>query len=284
MPERSSSPTVHSPTSVSTLLSIIKDHPQAQLFAGGTYILAKQPGHRLSFPKHVIYLKGVDELSRIHRTERFLEIGSCASLNRLLYIGKHLLPKPIFSALYALGTPSIRNLATLGGNLGASDTRLSAFPVCAILAVHAELRKPNSQRWIATAKLHDPDVGIEPGEVITRIRIPFEPWDIHAYKRIGSPIKASSESISFCGAARIQKGTLSDFRYALGSFGPFIHRNSTIEAFLVGRKLPLPKREIDNLVLMISEEMKSYKMLLSDYQRTCGTNLFHWFITSLRPD
>ena len=208
MPEKDNSPVVHNPSNLTNLLSTLKDHPGALLFAGGTYLAVKQWGYNLSFPKHVISLRNLAELNRINRTERYLEIGSCASLNRLLNLGKHLLPRALYSALASIGMPSIRNVATLGGNLGVSDTRLTSFPVLSLLEVQVELRSYNNTRWITLAKLHDPEGGMQNQEVITRIRIPLSPWDIQVYKRLGSPLNSRSESLSFCGVLKDRKSVV----------------------------------------------------------------------------
>jgi CO/xanthine dehydrogenase FAD-binding subunit len=229
----------------------------------------------------VISLRGVDELGRITRTERFLEIGSIASISRILEVGRHLLPRPILLALSSIGNGPIRNMATLGGNISVPDTRLSAFPVLSILDVQTELRESSYQRWVPVSQLFDPDDGIRPGETVTRIRIPFEQWSIHTYKRIGSPHTGSSESVSFCGLGRTQKGILTDFRYIFGSLGTFALRNQELEAALIGRKLPLQEKEISWMCENMTDEIETRKTTLSLYQRTACINLFWWFLKSL---
>ncbi len=281
MPGRDRSPTVHTPDSLSSLLSTRRDFPGSLLYAGGTYLLMKQPSRYPVFPPHVISLRGVEELSRITRTERYLEIGSCASVSRILEVGRHLLPKPLLLALTGIGNKTLRNMATLGGNISVPDARLSAFFVLSLLDVQVELREAAVQRWMPVSQLFDHEEGIQPGETMTRIRIPFEQWDIHAYKRLGSPHTGSTQSISFCGLARAQKGILSDFRYIIGSLGPFVLRSPAIEAALVGRKIPLNDREIDWICGSMTEELEEKKMLLSLYQRTTGIGLFWWFLKSL---
>ena len=91
MPVADLSPTVYTPRSVSALLSRLKSNPTATLFAGGTHIMMGTRSKYPTLPMTLIHIKPIEELGRIHRTERYLEIGSCTSISTILKIGSNVI-------------------------------------------------------------------------------------------------------------------------------------------------------------------------------------------------
>ena len=111
---------VFRPKSLGGLLRLYARNPDALLFAGGTSLIPRlrsQGGLCLQLPPKVIYLGNVAELSRISRTQRYLDIGATLSLARIMSVGRNVLPQVLQTALGSVAYPSVRNLATLGGNL-----------------------------------------------------------------------------------------------------------------------------------------------------------------------
>ena len=274
---------IFSPQSTVSLLSTLKRTPQTVPFAGGTYILGKNKKKYPSLPASIIYLKGIDELCRIHRTERYIEVGACASIGKILNIGSKVLPPILYRALKSIGTPALRNLATLGGNLCAPEQRLTAFPVLLLLDARIELRKAGASRWIGINRFVGPDgsLAIESGEILSRIRIPLKDWNVQVFKRLSSGVSHTEHSLSFCGLAENSKSVLIDFRFAFATMGKTIFRSREIEAELASRKLPLSPKDRTSVVEAFGDIIETMTLTLSRYQRRMAFNLFRWFLSQL---
>ena len=274
---------IYTPRSIGSMLERLKGNPGSLVFAGGTYIMTKHKSKYPGLAKNIIHISDIEELTRINRTERYIEIGACASINSILNIGSNVLPEVLYHALRHIATPTIRNLATLGGNICAPDRRLSSFPVLVLLDTRIELRRAGASRWIPINKFIGPEgnLTLQSGEVVTRIRIPLASWNLQVYRRpTPRPITADN-NISFCGLADIQKGLVSDIRFAIGSMGKSLIRYREIEAELVGKKLPLSPRTATALIERFEQNLERTSTAILERQRIMISRLLDWFFSLL---
>ena len=117
-----------------------------------------------------------------------------------------------------------------------------------------------------------------PSEIITRIRVPLYPWTTQVFRRFGSELAPDSSPLTFCGLARASNRILEELRI-VGSAGlPPLLRNKSIEAELVGRRLPLSERDIHQTV----EAYAAPDDGLRPIQRDRFRRLIHWFLLNLR--
>ncbi|MFP4564447.1 MAG: FAD binding domain-containing protein [Spirochaetia bacterium] len=271
---------IYQPSNLTTLLQQYRTMPKATVFAGGSYLLMNEQEKYLSFTRDIITVDGIDELKRISRTERYLEIGSAVTLNRLLEIGKHIMPKALFLAIRQIASYQIRNRATLGGNLCVPDQRMDCYPVLLLMDVRVEVRSAAGSKWINLNQLVDSNNALilSSGEIVTRIRIPTEQPDVQVYRKIGSRSLSPYTSLSFTGLAKIQKGSLNGFRFCFGGMKDVIVRNKHIEAELTGRKLPLSEKDISAVMEDFTKGLDAGEGLVTAFQRDRMTALLAWFI------
>lgn len=285
MKEKSRSPHAYLPSSLQDLLSLKNEEPTALLYAGGTYILRDQRKH-INLPGTVLSMEKIEELYRIHRTERYLEIGAMVPINTILEMGKYVLPPALGACLRSITPPAVRNLATLVGNLCVPQNRMDSFPLLHIMDSRVEIRSSQHSTWIPMTRFYNPQGGItlEANEVVTRIRIPDEQWNKQVYRKIGSTNAPSANSVSLCGLATVQKSVVADIRFAFGMLGPVIIRSRKLEAEILGRRLPLGERDRETLEEMITQTCNQYREIITPFQRSRIRRLFLWFLTSISVD
>ena len=283
MKEKSSAPHAYVPETLGQTLSLLKREPEALLLAGGTYILTRDKGKNTPLPGTIISLGNVEELQRIGRTDQFLEIGACVPISHILTLGKNILPRILNRALEQLATPIIKNRATLGGNICISEQRMDAYPVLQLLNAMIELKNSSSSRWLPINKLIDEKGTIlfKEGELLTRMRIPFEQWDIQEYRKIGSVRNRDGTQLSFCALARTQKEVINDFTFAFGSIGPTPLRDRIIEAELSGKKLPLSDREQKYILSLLQKTVEKRPGQITEFQKTRIQQLMKHFLMRL---
>ena len=104
--------------SISEAVKLCSENPgQTKLIAGGTDILAEIKEGVVQ-PQRVVDLSGIAELHGIRETEEALAIGAMATIDEIArHPGVRLRYAALAEAADGLGTPQIRNLGTLGGNL-----------------------------------------------------------------------------------------------------------------------------------------------------------------------
>lgn len=284
MPGDSERLNIFAPRSVADLLSLKRRRPDVVLFAGGTHILQQSCDKYPVLPGALAAIRRLDELRRIHRTERYIELGSCVSLSELSRVGGRTVPPVLTQAIATIASPPVRSLATLGGNICVRERRLTLFPVLTVLDARAELREHGGSRWVSMNRLADSngELNISNTEVLTRIRIPLANWNSQYHRTLATGPGSNDISLSFCGLSNANRGVLTDFRFIFGSMGKTLVRNREIEAELVSRKVPLPARERDSLCETFEDFIEtSFEGSISSYQANMMSKMFRWFLTSL---
>jgi CO/xanthine dehydrogenase FAD-binding subunit len=240
------------PSSFQELFSTWSRFPEATPFAGGAELIRGQGKRVPVLPKTILSLENLEELSRITRTERYLEIGAMVRLNEIIHFGK-IVPEILTRCFMGIAGPQIRNIATIGGNICNPSRRGDAAAPMAALDAHYEIRSAQSSRWIAASRFSglagfSP---LAPQELLTRIRIPLEQWNYSLYRKFnvrrgGEP----GDVIIFI--LRNQKNILEDMRVVFSGNSIFREKNS--EALLIGKKLPLDRKDAHAFI----ERWKSY--------------------------
>lgn len=230
------------PTSFQELFSTWKQVPDALLFAGGTQFLRGQARHVPVFPRNILSLNRLEELHRITRTERYLEIGAMVKLNDLINLGK-IVPEVLTQCLLGITGPQIRNLATIGGNICTPACRLNATAPMIALDAHYELRNASAARWIATSRFYSSEGSLSLGqqELLTRIRIPLDQWTYSAYTKYKSQETSAGSEVMVL-ILRNQKNVLTDIRIVF--VGDRVIHDKNSEALLMGKRLPLERKHV----------------------------------------
>jgi CO/xanthine dehydrogenase FAD-binding subunit len=240
-PDRPPPNQVFSPTTFQELFAAWTRFPDAAPFAGGTDLIRSQGRTVITLPRTILSLDKINELQKITRTERYLEIGAMVKLADIIRLGK-IVPDALRHTLEGIGGPQLRGLATIGGNLCVQNRRLdAAAPMIALDAVY-ELRNAQSVRWISAARfsaLPGP-LAFKPQELLTRIRIPLEQWNYTVYRKFGNrDAEDSGGSLVFI--IKNQKNVLTDIRIVFAGTG--ILRDKNNETLLIGKQLPLNRRD-----------------------------------------
>ncbi|MDR0550870.1 MAG: FAD binding domain-containing protein [Spirochaetaceae bacterium] len=249
---------IYTPLNLQELFAQWGRQPDSRLYSCGTKIVKFQRGRRFVLPQKIISLEKIEELKRISRTERYLELGSMVKLNKILSLGR-IVPELLRKFLELCETEAVRNLETLCGAIfaGASGhdltgSTLSTPPesgfravrgaMCALGASY-ELRTASTSRWISASRYSN-DLKNEfqnPDEILVRVRIPLEKWDWILCRKFRAFDRQGREEGYAAFLARVQNDTLSEVRIVFS--GEDLLRDSYCEHMITGKKLPLSKEE-----------------------------------------
>jgi CO/xanthine dehydrogenase FAD-binding subunit len=229
---------IFTPTSYSELFSAWYRYPSAVPYAGGTALIREQGRQILDLPPIILSLEKLEEIHRINRSERFIEIGAMAKLSQILKMGK-LVPLALRRCLEGIGGIQLRNLATIGGNLCFPDRRLDSSAALTALEAQYELRSSQTVRWISASRFSSMPgpTALNPQELLTRIRVPLDNWDYTAYKKFPG-YESRHKVVVFL--AKTQKNVLSDIRIICKTES--IWRDKDSESIVIGEKLPLSRK------------------------------------------
>ncbi len=225
------------PSSLSELADVLQRHPRATLLAGGTDLgvwLAKRHG---GLPL-VVSLNRVAELAGIEVRAGSVTIGAAASYERCLPVLEGLWPE-LGATMRRLGSPQIRNLGTIGGNLATASPIGDMAPAMLALDATLHLRCGERARTLPLADFFTAyrRTALQPGEFIAAIEI-ARPAPDSAF-RVFKVSKRFEEDISTVCAAfhlRLQDGVAMEFRAAWGGMAATPLRVTALERLVVGRR------------------------------------------------
>lgn len=288
MPELLRSPIIQTPRNLAEILKQWRRHPDSLLLTGGTYLVREgrlEPSSGKLRP--IIFLSGIDEFTRIYKTERYLEIGAAVSINQLLDLGPRILPGLLLDSLKGIGSLPVRNMATVGGNLCVRNRRMDLCYPFALMDAKFEVRNilhPAVSHWVnwnqLAAEYLIPDNA--PPFLLCRCRLPENSWNLHMYKKmIYTTVPGPDQRLIFCGLARIVRGILEDFRFLFGSDETGFFRDKNLESLISGRALPLPKKECVSVIQSLKKvhgdesfEAETFVAMMEEF--LFRVNGFYW--------
>ena len=239
------------PHSVEETCALLAEHGQdAQIVAGGTDLFVKMKQRRF-VPSVLINIKRISGLDQIrYDADEGLHIGPLTTIQAIrdsALIGKRF---PVLSeAAGVLGTAQVRNLGTIGGNLGNASPSAEFAPPLLILDASVRCL---GRRGEHVVPLDGFFVGpgksaLETDEVITDIQVPNPPdraqlvYLKHSLRRMDVAMAAAAVLVlldgDFC----------RDVRIALGAVAPTVFRARKAEETLLGKRLSGDSRESELL-------------------------------------
>lgn len=220
------------PSSVDEAVSALAEAEFAKVMAGGMSLLPMMKLRLLS-PETVVDIGGIPGLDQISDEGEYLSIGA---LVRHAQTASSDLPKALVDAASWTGDVQVRNRGTTCGAVAHSD--IAADQTAAVLALGATMiaQGPDGIREVASDDFYVDAMtsALEPGEVLTEIRIP-KVGGATAYDKLGR--RGGHTDYAVAGAAAwVQKdnGSVSACRVALTGVGTKASLAAGVAEALVG--------------------------------------------------
>jgi len=239
------------PRSVEETSALLSEHGQhAQIVAGGTDLFVKMKQRRF-VPSVLINIKRISGLDQIRwEANEGLHIGPLTTIQAIRESALIAKQFPVLSeAAGVLGTEQVRNLGTIGGNLGNASPSAEFAPPLLILDASVRCLGRRGERVVPLDGFF---VGpgksaLEADEVISDIHVPNPPdctqlvYLKHSLRRMDVAMAAAAVMVlldgDFC----------RDVRIALGAVAPTVFRARAAEQALIGKRLTGDSRESELL-------------------------------------
>jgi CO/xanthine dehydrogenase FAD-binding subunit len=223
---------VLTPTSLADAVAALATHPGAVALAGGTDLMVAVNEGRSTFDADAIVLAlgRVPELTSytIDTAARTVTLGAALRWAEIERDPLRTLLPALADAARTVGSPQIRNAATIGGNLATCSPAGDGLPVLAALEATVELASPGGLRRMPVAEFMRgvKRTALEPGELITAVQVPLlDGWQ--GYSKVGVRNAMVIATASACVAIDVPSRSV---RIALGSVAPTIVRAPVAEA------------------------------------------------------
>jgi len=226
----------------------------------------------------MICLERIEELKGVEDRGEEIFIGPCTPFTRLLESPLMMNHFPILvNGMKVLGSPPIRKMGTIGGNIVTASPAGDTLPPLYVLRAELELRTNDSSRRIPIMDfIRGPgETVLSPGEVLTAIFVrKRQNFNLHHYEKAGQRKALAIAIVSLAALLKISEGGLvEEARLAWGSVAPTVVISTEIEAMLIGCRLS--RQVLEKAAQMAREMVKPIDDIRAsaDYRRQVAGNL-----------
>lgn len=208
----------------------------ARFVAGGTDLLLKTRAGVYS-PQALIRVPG-ESGPDVEQVDGMLRVCALVPVSQLLSSGLLHDKAPLLAAgLAQLGSPQIRNAATLGGNLGNASPCCDSGPPLLVYEALVEVHSVTSRRMVPADGffLGPGETVLESDEMVVAVHVPLTlDGDRVFYHKFGARGANVIASANFAGRVGVKDSTLVFVRLAAGSVAPVPARLRVVEDALLG--------------------------------------------------
>ncbi|GAA0714345.1 FAD binding domain-containing protein [Dactylosporangium roseum] len=137
---------VDRPRSWAEALALRSEHPEALVIAGGTDLMVAVNFGRVA-PERLLDLTGVHELAVVDHTPGSVRVGAGVTFSRVTAELRAVVPGLALAAR-TVGSPQIRNRATLGGNLATASPAGDGLPPLVAAGALVEVGSVRGERTV----------------------------------------------------------------------------------------------------------------------------------------
>jgi len=221
------------------LAALAAGNGQARVIAGGTdLVLQVQRGERRA--SLLVDVSRIEALRGIREADGFIFIGAAVTHSEVAssaLIRNH--AAVLSQAAAEVGSPEIRNVATLGGNVVNAQPAADAALALLVLDAEAEIVSTTGARWIPVADLYK-TAGVSAVDSTCelvrafRFRMPAEQTG-SAYRRLGKCKSIALPVLCAATVVTVVGGHFESAAIGLGPVAPRPMRARSAESYLAGR-------------------------------------------------
>ncbi|HLI07728.1 MAG TPA: xanthine dehydrogenase family protein subunit M [Ktedonobacteraceae bacterium] len=256
----------YSPETVAEAVALLAEEGRT-VIAGGTDLLVN--------PRYMVGVREVVDIRRLGLNYicvegNWLRIGAGATMRM---VAKHSVVQELASGILArgaaaCGSPNIRNMATLAGNVASALPSADTPPSLLALGAEVLLVSTRGERWVPLEKFFTgPAKSVRERELIQEVRVPLDTTRLQGgFYKIGR----TAEDISIVNAAAalaLEDGVIRVARLVLGAVAPTPLRAMQAEAALIGQ--PVTEETLRRAAEIVREEVRpiSDQRASADYRR-----------------
>ena len=245
------------PETLEEALSFLKRHgADTRPLAGGTDVMVDLRSGKLEIP-YLLDISRLPDLQGISLTPEGLSIGAGVTISEIYRSPLVVQHAPsLIKACAFFGSPQIRNVATMGGNVGNASPSADTAPPLLVHGAKGVLASEEGERTVPVEDLFAGPYrnNMESHELLLRFILEPAGNRFTDFQKIGRRKSLAISRMSMAVLADCKEdGTLHSARLALGSGTPTPMRMGPVESFFTGKRPDRPTLEAG--ARMMAQEM-----------------------------
>jgi CO/xanthine dehydrogenase FAD-binding subunit len=219
----------HVPGSLKEALKLRAELPLIP-YAGGTDLMIEGGGDYL-------FLHKVQELKEISDDGEFLRFGAGCTFTDILR--SPLSPAILKDAVALIGSPGIRNIGTIGGNIGNGSAKADSALVFFVADSKLRLASAAGERVVPIKEFYRgrKKLDLRDDELIAEVLMPKKWLGGYYYQKVAARKALAISRIAFAGLWAAREGRIAHVAIAFGAVSDVAIRRDDIDAMLIGRTL-----------------------------------------------
>ncbi|MEM2900345.1 MAG: FAD binding domain-containing protein [Thermoplasmata archaeon] len=219
--------------------------------AGGTDLMILIRDGIIS-PNRLVDISKIKELKGIYEEDDKIRLGALTTFSDLVEskLVRENIPV-LYDSAISMGSPLIRNVATIGGNICNASPACDSAPPLIVLGANAKIVGNNGDRKIAVEDIFKSvrKTSLSKDEILYSIEIKKNESLGASFLKLGKRNALAISVISVATSLVIKNGVIEDCRIALGAVAPVPMRAKKAEEYLKGK-------EVKNAEKIFSETSK----------------------------
>ena len=273
------------PETLEEALELRRDEHAIPL-AGGTDIMVQHRegiGIAPDVGKPVMIISNLAELNGIRRRDDgFVEIRALETPASIA--SSDIVPWHVRQAAARMGAIALRNMATIGGNIGNASPKGDLPQPLILLDAEVVLASVGSERRMLLDEfiLGSKKTALRDDEIITSVLIPEKEFTHLFYRKIGTRRANAISKLSLSAAAVIRDGIIEDFRASSGAAGPKVIRSREAESLLTKRQVSEIPDIADDFIAAWDRAISPHAM--PRYRRNTTSRMLLHFLEALQDE
>lgn len=247
------------PNSIEDAKLMLVEYANSKLLAGGTDLILELKRDKLQ-AENVIDIGQIPQLKVISENEDVITLGSMVTFSELQ---ENSVIKNNFRALMEcaknMGSPQIRNMATIGGNIINAGSAADVVPCIISLKGILVIDSINGTRQISCEDYFNnyKTEKIKENEILIHIKIPNNK-EQSGYYKLGKRNSLAIARVSSAISLKLEENTIKNISICLGAVGRFPFKALEIEKQALGKNVDWLFSE-EPLMLLENEVYESIK-------------------------
>ena len=248
-----------SPNSIEEAIQLLwESNGKAKIIAGGTDLMIGLRNGDQN-PRVIIDVTRIEELRKIEEKDRTLSVGAAVTHSEIAsspLIKKY--AKVLSDAASEIGSPQIRNLGTIGGNIINASPGADTLPPLMVLNAMGVVASKEGERQVPIFQLFKGpyEISLKPHELLARVTFQkLSPGMKSSFVRLArrDAMAIARMSVAIVLEMDERNKRIKDIRIAAGSVTPTPQRFSEAEDLL--RENPPNEKTLQEAALKVTETM-----------------------------
>ncbi|WP_320127536.1 FAD binding domain-containing protein [uncultured Sphaerochaeta sp.] len=184
-----------------------------------------------------LFLHKVPEMCLIVKDEQYLRIGASCTFTDVL--NNALTPPLLKQAIRELAAPAIRNLGTIGGNIGNGSAKADTALVFFVADALVHVTSIRGGRLVPIKKFYKgrKQLDLAPDELIIEVLLPKELPSSWYYKKIGARKALAISRVAFAALMEVRNEKIISCSVGFGAISEMVIRRPDLDAMLTGKTI-----------------------------------------------